>query len=411
MIEVIYKEEKKTAQGNDEFFHIPKNIRQIGLISDACKIYVEDYVYTFLGKIAAEGKEKGKLALLLGQTNWKEGVSYLFVRCALEISDTDVTPEHIGFTEEVWKKIQEEIGVYFQGQQIIGWFFSYPGIPMEITQVLQKVHQNHFGGSDKILFLMEPAEKEDAIFRYENGYLNRQPGYYIYYEKNPLMQAYMIEKSKNAPMEPEEQVADTAIRNVRKIIQQKKVKKEEESQRKSSMVTYAATACVAIAALTVGINFVNNYQKMEEVTEKVEEASVQSKEVKKEVEPLPTASPAQKDPTPTPKPEISAAEKEASDKNQLKGAGKETMGKVASREESDEAQETTEKNSADDAKEESEESSSASVHESYVIQPGDTLFKISMERYHSMDAMKEICELNDLSLEEIIYPGQIIVLP
>lgn len=69
------------------------------------------------------------------------------------------------------------------------------------------------------------------------------------------------------------------------------------------------------------------------------------------------------------------------------------------------------KNSADDAKEESEESSSASVHESYVIQPGDTLFKISMERYHSMDAMKEICELNDLSLEEIIYPGQIIVLP
>ena len=43
MIEVIYKEDKCKAQGNEQFFHIPKNIRQIGLISEEHKIYIEDY--------------------------------------------------------------------------------------------------------------------------------------------------------------------------------------------------------------------------------------------------------------------------------------------------------------------------------------------------------------------------------
>ena len=31
MIEVIYKDEKQTAKGNEESFNLPKNIRQIGI--------------------------------------------------------------------------------------------------------------------------------------------------------------------------------------------------------------------------------------------------------------------------------------------------------------------------------------------------------------------------------------------
>ena len=51
-----------------------------------------------------------------------------------------------------------------------------------------------FGG-EKALMLMDPVEKEEAFFCYDNGRLLRQSGYYIYYEKNPQMQAYMLEKN------------------------------------------------------------------------------------------------------------------------------------------------------------------------------------------------------------------------
>ena len=44
--------------------------------------------------------------------------------------------------------------------------------------------------------LMEPQEREDAFFRYENNEMVRLGGYYLYYEKNPGMQTYMIDKNE-----------------------------------------------------------------------------------------------------------------------------------------------------------------------------------------------------------------------
>lgn len=67
MIEIIYKEDQKQAEGNEKFFRIPNNIRQIGEIKGQQKIYIEDYAYTFLKKISRIPEEGGKVAILLGQ--------------------------------------------------------------------------------------------------------------------------------------------------------------------------------------------------------------------------------------------------------------------------------------------------------------------------------------------------------
>ena len=48
---------------------------------------------------------------------------------------------------------------------------------------------------------------------------------------------------------------------------------------------------------------------------------------------------------------------------------------------------------------------------SYVIKPGDTLYQISIMKYGTMEKVAEICQANGLAEDEIIYPGQIIVLP
>ena len=87
----------------------------------------------------------------------------------------------------------------------------------------------YFGGGEKVLMLMDPIEREDAFFRYENGFLVRQEGYYLYYEKNPLMQAYMLEKNRGLQPKEEEEVQDDAVKAFRKII---KGKKRERNRRK-----------------------------------------------------------------------------------------------------------------------------------------------------------------------------------
>src|SRR5699024_7198204 len=142
-------------------------------------IYVEDYVYTFLKKSAEKLKEdeeqKGCLAVLLGEIKWEEGISYIFIRGAIRAEDTQVTQEHMDFSQEVWAKIQEEEKTYFPDQEIVGWFLARQELVLEADDLIKRVHLKHFGGGEKVLMLMDPVEREDAFFRYENGLLVRQP--------------------------------------------------------------------------------------------------------------------------------------------------------------------------------------------------------------------------------------------
>ena len=71
MIEVIYKDEKQEMKDGTTEWELPKNIRQIGLVSGDYRIYIEDYVYTFLHRAAqtkGRDEENGScLAILLGE--------------------------------------------------------------------------------------------------------------------------------------------------------------------------------------------------------------------------------------------------------------------------------------------------------------------------------------------------------
>ena len=42
MIEIVYKENKEQANGNEGYFHLPKNIRQVGDTNGRERIYLEE---------------------------------------------------------------------------------------------------------------------------------------------------------------------------------------------------------------------------------------------------------------------------------------------------------------------------------------------------------------------------------
>lgn len=463
MIEVIYKEEKQEATGNEGLFSIPRNIRQIGLVDENCRIYMEDYVYTFLNKLAGENPEKqGHAAVLVGDTKWSKGVSYLFARGALAVEGMEAATDHIDFTEEVWQEIQEEKRKYFPDYEIVGWFFARQQLPMEMTDVFARAHLKHFGG-EKVLMLMDAAEREEAFFRYENDHMIRQSGYYIFYEKNPLMQAYMIEKNKGLPVDSKEESSDEAVKTFRKIIRGKKEEKPEETEGGTSVFSYAATACLAIAVLTVGVNFYRSYEQPAKESQNLEQTQETSSVITQQpvptmgVEAKTTITPAIDEKTgsaATPTAAISksatqdlangeksdsaaaysqeadmrkeqksqAAADEAqtgeqtdmqTDEQAEEGANVQTSDQTANQTDvqtSRQSDSQTEVQTNGQAGAEQEVSGDA-VHSSYVIRPGDTLYDISLARYGNMEAIEEICRLNGLTEDEVIYPGQVIVLP
>ena len=263
MIEIVYEKEKQKSEGNESFFRIPNNIRQIGEVGGTQKIYIEDYAYTYLCRISSENLSRGIGAILLGQANWKEGVSYLFVKSAVALPDMEVSEEHLEFTQEIWNHVYEKNKEYFPDQEVVGWFLSIPGCSMELHQVICQTHLDHFGGSDKILFVMEPLEKEEAFYRYEEGRMSRQSGFYVYYEKNEPMHNFLI--AQNQKMEKKsEEVDDSAVHSFRKKVEKNT---QQEKSKTGFPVMKAAGICAAVAVLAVGVLYLNDYQKLQSARE------------------------------------------------------------------------------------------------------------------------------------------------
>ena len=440
MIEVIYKDEKQTAKGNEGEFRLPKNIRQIGLPGEECRIYIEDYVYTFLKKTAERvaKDENGSVAVFTGESKWDAGTGYLFIKGALLADVGEASADHVEFQDNTWQKINEEMEQYFGGQEIVGWFLTGKSLQMEVPESLQRLHMKLFGG-EKLLMLMDPVEKEEAFFCYENGLMLRQSGYYIYYEKNPQMQAYMLGKNSELQQSEQENVSDDAVKAFRKIIQKKQKEETPETEDRTSVFSYAATACLVLAVMTVGVQFYQNYNHRnvsDTITETASSAVNSAKvttalEETEKIRITPTSA-LQKDPTPVPvttvptvTPVVSKVSTQETDDKEI--GNKETGANAIStekeqeiyREESDtrkaERRVKQERASETADAQESEQREMASVTtghaSSYVIKPGDTLYQISIARYGTMEKVDAICRANGLTEDEIIYPGQIIVLP
>lgn len=435
MIEIVYEKEKQKPEGNEAFFRIPNNIRQIGEVGSSQKIYIEDYAYTYLCRISSENSHKGMAAILLGQANWKEGISYLFVKSAVALPDMEVSQEHLEFTQEIWNHVYEKNKEYFPDQEVVGWFLSIPGCSMELHQIICKTHLNHFGGSDKILFVMEPLEKEEAFYRYEDGQMSRQTGFYVYYEKNEPMHSFLIAQNQKQEKKSEE-VDDSAVHSFRKKVEKNK---KEEKERGKLPLFKTAGVCAAVAVLAVGVLYLNDYDKLKNTQEalagidkerqssdgeavypvngKVSEDPEQTGGATEQTDPSQDI-PAQEVPSGTSgmTGEDNTEDQEAAngdqdgqglsvqedqkteEKEQEAGSDKtQTEGGASSQEGSADQEDTTE--------------SQAQTHVSYTIQQGDTISKISIRNYGSTAKVREICELNHLSVNDLIYPGQKILLP
>lgn len=385
MIEIVYEKEKQKPEGNEEFFRIPNNIRQIGEIEGTQKIYIEDYAYTYLCRISSENPRKGIAAILLGQANWKEGTSYLFVKSAVALSDMEVSEEHVDFTQETWNHVYEKNKEYFPEQEIVGWFLSVPGCSMELHEVICQTHLDHFGGNDKVLFVMEPLEKEEAFYRYEDGKMSRQTGFYVYYEKNEAMRNFLIAQNERLEKKSEE-VDDGAVHSFREKVEKKA---EQENQKKHIPLFKTASVCVVAAALAVGVLYLNDYQKLRG-TEKVI-ASLEEQGQKKETEKPEAVTP------------VNAPVKEEKETELSQKTPEDEM-------QEEQPEKTSKEEPVENAKEPKEETATA-THTSYTIQPGDTMTRISIKNYGTIKKIKEICELNQMSENDTIYPGQKILLP
>lgn len=241
----------------EEYPKLPKNIRQIGEKEDEAKVYVEDYVNTYLRRLYPDPGRLLRVGVLLGNLEVREGIPFLFIDGALEMPGASVEGEKVLISDEVWKQTYDEMGRFFPKAEILGWFLcAGPGVYLNpITYWNQ--HSEYFPGKYKLMYLNHTTEQDEVLFMTSIDGFYKLAGYCIYYERNQCMQDYMVLRKDAKRIEIG--VDDSAARTVKTLLQERK---GEANRRRSMSWMYGVCSFLLILVLAGGVTMMNNYEKM-----------------------------------------------------------------------------------------------------------------------------------------------------
>lgn len=409
------------------FPKLPKNIRQIGERDEIVKLYVEDYVNTYLKRLFPVSGQRLRVGLLLGSMELSDGTPYIFIDGALEMEDVTEEGLKVSFTELSWKRASQNMDQLFPKRSIQGWFIC--GSPGEDLSPLNywKQHMQYFGGPNKLMYLSCGTEGDETIYvTSEDGFYKLQ-GYSIYYERNQMMQDYMVLRKDVKRIETD--TNDKVIEEFRKRMGENK----EEAVDRHQTVGLLRGMCMAMSVVVLagGIVMFNNYERMKSMESVVVSAipakaekillgdKAQQKGEKKESGVVVEEADGEVYPTSAVSKETMSETMPGATQAQTAAQAGETAGETVSEtaaaaESEPATQKVVEEKVTQAAKPETQPATQAASTDGqriHTVVEGETLYGICIAEYKSVNKLKEICELNGLEDENKIVAGQKLRLP
>ncbi len=149
---------------------LPKNITQIGETNPHCKVYVEDYVISYIKQLNQYAGEKELPVALYGTRKEEDGITYLFLYGACRLVFLQKECRHL--SQAVQQEAEKQRRKYFSD-------FIFLGYRLLNGEMVEGFHIC-----------------EQGVCRYVEGYA-------CFYEKNDAMLAFMLEERREE-IKPEE---------------------------------------------------------------------------------------------------------------------------------------------------------------------------------------------------------------
>ena len=318
---------------------LPKNIMQIGTINEFYRVYMEDYVYTYIKQLE-QTEQTDKLKIyLFGKQEYKQDEMFLYIFGAAD-SDKGIL------------SIQNQ---FFSKYEILGIMNVYRG-------------QKEISLQNSITFCVS--------------------GFFVFYEQNPAMQAFLIynyqqkEKEENTKFEEKKEVIPEKVRNYRN---------RKDAQHGKTI--YAATYIMGIVICIIAITAINRYDKMHGFNENILQAGNMNTT-----------------PVAESKTEVAFYIEEtieSQEESKYEATEENTTVEEASQTSFWEQIITT----SEEAVTETSEEPSIESYTEYVVEKGDNLAEICRAFYGNENRLKEICLLNSIDDPDKIKQGQKILLP
>ena len=414
---------------------IPANLRPVGDPKGNEKVYIEDYIETFVRQIAVKD-DSPKVLILYGENRQEDEMIHHYV-CGAILAEEILTDEKMIFRDSIWKDINWKAEHFFPNLQVVGWAYIRYDLAEFAQGKVQYTHNRCFRKDQNVYLEYSAVEKKEEVFLVKNGIMEKQSGHFIYYERNEQMQNYMVTMKQDEPEEIKPEV-DLAAKKCRGIVREKK----EELKHKQTMgMLYGTSMAMLLVITIVGVTLLNNYNKMQDMEKVLSNISDQMAENNRnDLEETNAIS------------DMVLADKDALSQENL--LTENTEGEEANEEQttvSDSANVSSQKNidetvdhstdnssekvvlqtsdeevliSNDDSVEISEQENidttladpqetleQSAQNKTYRIEKGDTLSKISLKFYGDEYHIDEICSLNQISDKNEIRYGVNIVLP
>lgn len=173
---------------------LPKNVTLIGEPDRSCKIYVEDYVISYIKQLNRHAGDKQMAVALYGNRQEEAGITYLFFYGSCRLNFLQRESRHL--SQAVQQEAEEMRRKYFSQ-------YSFLGYRLLNGEMVEGFHVC-----------------EQGVCRYIEGYAQ-------FYEKNDSMLAFMLEDRKEVS-QPEE-VNQEKYDEVKKRQEERRLKAEEQS--------------------------------------------------------------------------------------------------------------------------------------------------------------------------------------
>lgn len=407
---------------------VPKNVRQIGNVSDSPKIYVEDYVDTFFAQLCEKCEKAGAGpmgAFLVGDIQYGDDEEYVYIYGAIQMHDLKMSGNEYVIDESTWKHAYEDCKQYFEDGEMLGWFVAHPGVPLTPEASTVKLHKKSFPKKNTVFIMKDPVEKEETYYVHKMNDLMEIGGHYTYYEKNPCMQNYMISSRKKNGTFPTETVEDRAAKDFRNLVRKRG---DRQRGRRPGGLMYAASACLVLVLVVMGVSLLNSFDRMQSVQNTLDTLAGATDTV--ETSGTVTAV----------TPEDGAGDGAGDSSDEAAGDGtEETAADASSGADDDQTADgqaadtqsadtqSVDAQSADTQSADAQSSDAQSSDEGssgdiivtegngsdgvYTVEEGDTLAIISRKMYGDVTHVDAICRMNGITDGNLIYVGQKLLLP
>ncbi|MDR3091913.1 MAG: LysM domain-containing protein [Clostridiales bacterium] len=416
-----------------ENFEFPANIKQVGSINGGAKIYIEDYVCSYLHNYAGKGGYSERIAFLVGRGIQIDGERVLFISGAVAACDAVTDKGILRFSAASFEHAREQIAKYFDNLEIVGWMQSQPGYGIGLNAAYAAYHLEAFKSPHQVMFVIDPIEKLNAFYyrgeQAKKPFLAEARGYFIYYDKNDGMHEYMIEnKGGEEPLEAgegAESVDMAKMGKIRKAVSKPRPPAPRFPRRaapfrqaafsgnapKTAVASMFSTlsAFLALVCVVMGAGLARNENKIRALEGSLSELNTSYKNL------LLSGSGGAGTKTVFAEEEISQVETvEPSIINEESGF--EDMPEEKAPPQPPAEPEKTKPEPEPEPEKEPEVSETSGpghnpVPETYTVMDGDNLSYISMTFYGTQSMVSKIMEVNEIKNPDTIYAGKVLKLP